>query len=505
MTRPPSPPSLNGKLGTKRVGVVDVGSNTVRLVVYEGPARIPIPIFNEKVQCGLGKDLDETGRLSAESRDRALETMTRFHRLCKAMGVHRLHVVATAAVRDAGNGTKFAKTVRSLLGWKVVVLSDEEEAKLAARGVLCGLPEADGLVGDLGGGSLDLVALNHGSFGEHASLPLGHLRIRRDYENRNNDADTRITKHFSRLDWLEQIQGRTLYAIGGSWRAIARVLIEQTGYPLHVLDNYTISARAATQLLHAISRQTFKSFERIPRLSHKRIETLPTAALVLQHLIAAAKPRKLVFSGYGMREGQYLKNLPAELTQEDPLLGACRVLAEHWGQFGQCGDEMCRWLDALLQEETSREIRLRHAACLLSEIAWNDHPDYRAENAFQRVLTLPVAGLTHPDRAFIAYTIFYRYGGAVTHNETRNVRLLLDEDGNYRAQVLGVALRLAHTLCGGAPGLLNTTRLYHKKGKLVLSLPDNAGIFTGEAVNKRLQNLAKAIGVIAIIETAKDK
>src|SRR5918998_5198028 len=158
------------------VAIVDIGSNSIRLVVYDGLDRIPSVIFNEKVMAGLGESLSQSGALSEASQDRAVAALRRFALLAKQMGVKRARVVATAAVRDASNGAAFLKRVRAT-GFKPEVLSGEQEAMMAGQGVLSGIPEADGIVGDLGGGSLELVDVADGTVRNKASLPFGVLRL----------------------------------------------------------------------------------------------------------------------------------------------------------------------------------------------------------------------------------------------------------------------------------------------------------------------------------------
>jgi exopolyphosphatase/guanosine-5'-triphosphate,3'-diphosphate pyrophosphatase len=476
-----------------RVAVVDVGSNTVRLVVYDTPTRLPIPIFNEKAQCELARDLGKTGRLNERGVAEALRTLSRFTHLAKAMGVGHLEIVATAAVRDAADGAAFAAEAERVCGLPVHVLSGAEEARLAAVGLLNGVPGADGLLGDLGGGSLDLVSLALGEVGTFVTLPLGHLRLAEDSGGDRAEARRRVERALADVDWLSEIGGRTLYAVGGSWRALARVFIEQTHHPLHVLDNYTIGFFDALRLANLLGSLSAATLDGLSGVARRRIDGLPYAAIVLAALLEAARPARLVFSGFGMREGQMLELLPPDLRHQDPLISACEMHAERTGRFAMHGQEILDWMTPLFSAETEAERRLRLAACLLSDIGWSEHPDYRAEHAFERVLRSPFPGLTHADRARLGIAVFVRYNGDPDDPMVLPICRLLEENGLLRAQVLGLALRLAHTLSGGAPGLLAATRLVVDRDRLTLCLHDP--VFLSEAVERRLAALARCMGL----------
>lgn len=478
-----------------RVGVVDIGSNTVRLVVYDVPTRLPIPIFNEKTQCALGSGLGKTGRLNPKGVDAALRSLSRFVRLARAMGVDRLEMVATAAVRDAADGPAFVARVERACGRAVHVLSGAEEARLAAVGLLNGAPAADGMLGDFGGGSLDLVSLDLGQVGRFATLPLGHLRLAEDSGGDRARAMAILEERLATVPWLADTGGRTIYCVGGSWRALARIFIDQTHHPLHVVDNFEIGFFEALKLSDLMANLSLSTLERLPGLAATRLQSLPYAAKALKGLLHAAKPKAVVFSAYGMREGQMLELLPQTLRHQDPLISACEMSAERTGRFAISGLELLDWLTPLFPLESEAERRLRLATCLLSDIGWSEHPDYRALHAYYRVLRVPYPGLSHSDRAEMALAMLIRYGGAEEDRIAAPARTLLDERRLPRARFLGLGLRLAHTLCGGAPGLLPQTRLELNGKALTLEVPTNGAIFLSEAVERRFTRLARALGV----------
>ncbi len=486
-----------------RVGVVDIGSNTVRLVVYETPTRLPIPIFNEKAECRLAEGLGRTGRLSMPGVTRAVSAIRRFVRLAQAMGVDRLELVATAAVRDAADGPAFVAAVEESCGHGVHVLSGAEEARLAAVGVVNSIPMADGVVADLGGGSLDLVGLDHGRVGKFATLPCGHLRLAEDSGGDRLTGRSLLNERLASVSWLGDMNGRTIYAVGGSWRALAKVFIDQTLHPLHVVDNFTIGFFEALRLSNLIAGLSPSTLERLPGVDAERRNTLPFAAAALASLIEAAKPRDVTFSAYGMREGQMLELLPPAVRRQDPLISACESRSERSGRFAVHGTEIFDWMTPLFANEQPEQHRLRLAICHLSDIGWNEHPDYRAEHAFYRILRLPFPGLSHSDRAEMAVAVLVRYGGLDDSPVVTPLLALLDERRLFRARLIGLALRLAHTLSGGAPGLLPQTRMRIADKDLALQLPVDKDVFLSEAVERRLERLAGALALKPVIAPAR--
>ena len=477
------------------IGIIDIGSNTIRLVVYDGLRRTPLPLFNEKATCALGAGLEATGHLNPAGIPLAISAVERFVRLARAMNVERLDVLATAACRDAKDGAKFLASVEKRCDIKINLLSGEEEANRSAYGVLCAIPDANGVVCDLGGGSLELVMVSDGKSGASTTVPLGMLRLTEGSGGERSKAGTLIEERLAGVDFLAQGRGRHLYAVGGSWRALAQVCIEQANYPLHVLDNFTLPAPEARSLLELLSTQSPRSLEKLRTISRKRIPYLPLAALLLLKLIEAAKPDVVVFSVYGMREGQFFLSLPEDKRQGDPLIAAVTDVARSAGRFPEHGRELMDWMAPLFPLEAPDSARMRLAICLLSDTFWDEHPDFRAEQAFLRTLRMPIMGLNHTDRASLALAIYHRYDGQGDHATVRQAIAMLDMEAVRRARIIGAALRLGHTISGGAPGLLQRTKLTLDKRKVVLHLPADDAVFMTSAFDRRLDHLAQELGL----------
>ena len=332
--------------------------------------------------------------------------------------------------------------------------------------------------------------------GHGVSLPLGPLRLAEFGDHRKAIAET-VDRAIGDATVLRDAAGKSLYLVGGAWRAIARLHMEQTRYPLHIIHEYTIPRRPAEDFLEIVAGQSRRSLERVTAISRRRLDVMPLAAFILRRLIAAARPERIVFSAFGLREGYAHGLLPPE-AGGDPLVAACINLAASQSRWhNDAGDHLQRWTAPLFRSAGPAATRLHRAACWLSDIAWSEHPDYRAAHAFGRSLTMPVAQLDHAERVFIATAVHARYGGANDDPVKAATRPLLDEAREKEARALGLTLRLAYTLSGGALELLDDVRLVRDADGLALELPPVGSLFSGEAVQRRLDALGRALGLAA--------
>lgn len=480
-----------------RAAVVDLGSNSVRLVVFEGTGRNPLPLFNEKAVLRLGRGLQETGMLAPDAVPQAVTVMRRYHAIVRAMDAAPFEVLATAAVREAANGPDFVAALRAQMpGVAIRVLSGPEEAAYAADGVLCGIPSADGLLADIGGGSLEVVRLAAGARGTAMTLPLGVIRLAERAGGNPVRARALAEADLAAVPFLGEAAGRDLYLVGGAWRALARIHIAQTSYPLNMVHHYTIGRDEARDLAGVVAGAGRRGLERLPGVARRRIDDLPFAAVVLRRLLRLSGAARVVFSANGMREGWYLRHVAAPSARDDdPLLAASRDYAARLARDPALPEALIGWTAGLFGAEDAERFRLRASACYLSDLGSRDHPEYRAEHAFLRVLRQPGVGLDHHARAFLALAVALRYDADPAALFLAPARILLDPASAARAEVLGHALRLAYTLCAGTAALLAGTTLGLAAGRLVLRLDADAGVFAGEAVTRRLDRLAQSLGV----------
>jgi exopolyphosphatase/guanosine-5'-triphosphate,3'-diphosphate pyrophosphatase len=482
---------------TTRRAVVDLGSNSVRLVVFEGSSRNPVPIFNEKAVLRLGRGLQATGRLNEDGTNQALTVMNRYAAIARAMQADPFEVLATAAVRDALNGPQFIAQLQARLpGIPITVLSGEQEAELSAAGLLCGIPDAHGLLADIGGGSLELVRLDRGQRTHARTLRLGVIRLAERAGGDPTRGRAIAEADLAAETWLPEMAGRDLYAVGGAWRALARIHIAQTNYPLTLLHHYTISREEARDLAGLVATASRRQLEKLPGIPRRRVDDLPFAAVVLRRLLRISGVRRVIFSANGLREGWYMRHVAAAQRNQDPLLAAGHDYARRFARDPALPPALLAWTNPLFPNDSGEPRRLREAACWMSDIGSRDHPEYRAEQAFLRILRQPGIGLDHQARAFLGLTLALRYEAEPDAAFLQPARQLLAPDAIRRATVLGVALRLAYTLSAGTAQLLTGTRLALGT-RLTLELAEGSGVFAGESVTRRLDRLAETLGLDA--------
>ena len=480
------------------VAIIDIGSNSVRLVVYEGLSRSPTPMFNEKELCALGRSVALTNRLADDSVARALSALRRFRALADGMNVGRLHVLATAAARDAENGPDFIREAEAICRAPVELLSGKREAHLSAMGVVSGFFRPNGVVGDLGGGSLELVDVAKKRIASGVTYPLGGIRLQDVSDRSIKKADRIVRDALDGSGQLEKLKGRTFYAVGGTWRALAHLHMIQKHYSLHVLHGYTISAKEALEFCRLVRRVDPDTLPSVNAISSDRRPLLAYGALVLEHIIRIGKPSEVVMSGLGVREGLLYELLDEDARREDALLVSARDLGWLRSRAPRHGDDLVDWTDRLFRsvdlDESAEERRWRHAACHLSDLAWRAHPDYRGEQALDVIAHAAFMGVDHPGRAFMSLAIFYRHMGLLDDEASPRIREIASTRILDRARTLGAAMRIAYLVSAAVPGVLPRAPLTVKRNALTLRLPSELGDLTSERLKNRLNKLGKLLG-----------
>jgi exopolyphosphatase / guanosine-5'-triphosphate,3'-diphosphate pyrophosphatase len=470
--------------------IIDIGSNSIRLVIYGGAPRAPIALYNEKFSAGLGRGVLANGALDAEASTGALKALARFAVLVELMDVKSLQVAATAAVRDASNGKAFLKQIKAL-GLPVELLSGEEEAVAAGYGVLAALPFADGIAVDLGGGSMELVRISGGKVHEVISLRLGILRVAEIAAGGADQLRKYLQNLAADIPWLWNANDLPLYLVGGSWRALARVHLKMTQAQLPVIGNHIIPRKDIKALVSAVTNMSADDLKMIPSMPSSRIAMLADTAHLLGALQDIISPSEMVVCAFGLREGLLFQQLKPDQRSEDPLIAGARFAAAQSERFDGYGDAMAVWLDNLFPGEKAAMRRLRHAACLLADLAWSSNPEFRALSGEELALHGTWVGVTAQDRAILAATLYASFGG--DQSDLESFLPLVDDDVAQRARIWGLAIRFGHRLSGGAAEVLAQCPLRIKEDRLRLTISAKMRPLDSPAVRGRLSRLAKAL------------
>ena len=474
-----------------RTAIIDIGSNSIRLVVYQGPARLPAILFNEKVMAGLGRGFAATGVIAPDALKIAKVALARFAAVAREMEVTRLRTVATAAVRDAANGEDLLVDARAL-GLEVELLSGEQEAIGAGLGVLSAIPHADGIVGDLGGGSLELVRVRDGAVHERASFPLGVLRIGAMRAAGSRRFDRQIAAAIDKAGWRDRGAGLPLYLVGGSWRSLARLDMHITGYPLPVIHQYEMRPEAVTRVGRTLSHIAKGKLRAIPSLSAARAPTLGDAGALLGVLLRHLGSSTTIVSAFGLREGLLYEALGPEERRQDPLIVAARDEGRRLGRFAEHGDLLDSWIAPLFAGEEPALARLRHAACLLADVGWRANPEFRAERGVEIALHGNWVAIDAHGRALVAQALFTSLGGGTGSPDPLGA--LADADELRRAMAWGMAIRLGQRLSGGLAGPLQRASLIDGGETLGLRLEGADRALYSDAVERRHKALASFLG-----------
>jgi exopolyphosphatase/guanosine-5'-triphosphate,3'-diphosphate pyrophosphatase len=484
--------------GIAPVSVVDIGSNSVRLVVYEGLSRSPTILFNEKVLCGLGKGIALTGKMDEDNVLRALRALHRFKALSDQARASTMYVLATAAAREASNGPDFIHQAETILGRKVRVLSGEEEARFSALGIISGFFSPDGIAGDLGGGSLELIDIKGKEIGKGITLPLGGLRLSEYAAGSLTKAHSFARKHVKTARFLAKGEGRTFYAVGGTWRNIAKLHMEIRKYPLHMMQGYELPLEEMLRFLDQVALAKDSKEPAFQAVSKHRRSLLPFGAIAMQEVLMSMKPATVSFSAQGVREGYLYSLLTEHERHSDPLLAAAGELAILRARSPEHARELAEWTGRMMPffgvTETEEESRYRQAACLLADISWRAHPDYRGLQALNVIAHSSFVGITHAGRAFIALSNYYRYEGLSDDSSTGSLATIATPQLIERAKLLGGLLRVVYLFSASMPGVVRNLTFRRSSSPdvdLEFVVPPEYHDFAGERLDGRLQQLGR--------------
>lgn len=475
--------------------VIDIGSNSVRLVVYRIEGRSIWPVFNEKVLAGLGETLRKTAGLSPQGRQETLTALRRFRAILESYADIDEHVVATAAIRDASDGYDFVTEIERETGFSVRVLSGAEEAYFSTEGVRCAHHNVVGVVGDLGGASLELKWLDDDRAAEGITLALGPFSLGAPAPLALGPVTKRI--HQRLAPNKGQFESKLFHAVGGAWRSLALIWMRKSGHPIEIVQQYEMTGRDALDMTRFLAAQSNASLEKMAGVNRRRVESLSYAALVLHCLLETFGFETIRFSAYGLREGVLFDELDRETKFDDPLIAGAHVLGSHVGlsnDLGQIlGDWACHFFescdDVLVPRPAERLVR---AAAELSDLGARLHPDHRADLVYDQVLRAPIPGQDHWERCFLACALYTRYSGNPFGRDPAIVTRILGTEGVELATRLGLLLRLGCDLSAKSASLLGKSRLYQADRTLILTTEGGWNdLLLGEQTRKRARALSQ--------------
>lgn len=482
--------------------IIDIGSNTVRLVVYSGPLRAPVVVLNEKVNAQLGKDMGRTGAISEKSMQAALASLERFATLLRLLDVENVKCVATAAARDASNGPMFLDAVRSF-GLSPRLLTGEEEARASASGIIAAFPDAKGVVADLGGGSLELVEIDADTpdviLPGGITLPFGTLRLKDMRDLGQEKFSNAVLSGLKARGWdacNNRARGLPLYIVGGSWRALALQAIKLLNWPVDDPHGFELSASEAMRLSRLIAKGKISSAN--TRISNSRMNSLPDAAALMAQLVATLHPSRLIFSSWGLREGLLHRQLPKKVQQESPLLASVASFAQSTNINTDDALRVANWTAPVCADLNTHGHDLRKAATLLSLATMRTEPNMRKEEALNWALRKRWIGVDMAGRGIMAMTTFANSGETEALPELAR---LASKSELQRAVTWGLAIRLCRRLTGGTKRGMQETSISIDGKCLVLTLHNAARPLYVSSTAKDLKALSNWLGLSYRVQT----
>jgi len=485
----------------RHIAILDIGSNAIRLVIYDSLNRTPVKIHNERIVCNLAADLSKTDRISDEAFKKAIEGIGSFARLIKDMNITNVRAVATAAIRDAENGQDLIDRVKADYNFVVEIIDGDDEARLSALGVLANGMGRNGIIGDFGGGSLELIVVEEGEVKQKVSIPIGSHRLLS--EQSKEDIIKKINEALDTVDFLDSYIGKNFYALGGSWRSMAKAHINMVDYPIRTIDHYRIEGNKVMDFAQLISKQNQASMEKTMGLPRKRVKDLSVASLVMLELFKRIKPSNVYFSGTGLREGLLFEQMPAKSPDEDVLILSCIKYVSRNSRFNdmQMFEYLYDWILPLFAGKDAKILRWLKASCYLSDVSLYEHEEYQADHAFQRLLVMPFYGITHEGRAFLALTEYVRYNGYIRRNYrskgkpeiNRISQMILDSKTVDLTLIAGLALHMAYILTGGDLHLLNNSKFVVEGKNLKFEMKNGEKIVNIDSANETLLRIAEAM------------
>jgi exopolyphosphatase / guanosine-5'-triphosphate,3'-diphosphate pyrophosphatase len=450
-----------------QIGVIDVGSNTARFVVFEASQAGTVrAVYEAKEVPRLGLGTGPDGRLADEAIHRGVAGLRRFARLVRSLGVSKTLAVATSAVRDAPNGPDFVRAVARSTGLLLRTISGVEEARYAYLGVASAWELRNDVVCDLGGGSLQLVEVHRGTLRNSVSLPLGVLRLsqrffdhdppkRREWEELRDHVRETLESTFEAF----QSESRGLYAVGGTVRSLARAAIDFREWPIGRVHGYPLFDHDVEALGELLGEMPADKRRAIPGIGSDRADVVLAGIVVLKELLRVTRAEQIYVSGTGIREGIALEavgaKLPAKAVQlaersvaaaaesfrfdlehgrevADAAVGLFEQLAEHQG-WGASEELAVRVASGMHDAGTAIDL-WRHA----------HHSAYLIQN-------YPIQGLNQREILLASMAAYLHEGGPLPSEWKKEFQPVISADDLDLARQLGAVVGLAELVSAFRP------------------------------------------------------
>ena len=485
----------------KRIGIIDIGSNSIRLVVFDGPKRSPLYLYNEKVFFRLGMLSFEGKPFDNDTLEAVSRIINRYVAICRNMEVITIKMFGTSALREASNSGDLVELIRKNTNISVEVISGEKEAFYAAQGILLGFRNAEGVICDLGGNSVEFAKIGKNVVTECNSTLLGPLAIKK-LEKKIENIDSYMREKLSSVIDADTTKDKQFFLIGGSWRAIAKIHMQRAKYPLKIIQGYKVKSRKLKKTLQFIQDSSFLTEYEEMNISLERLELLPQSARLLEIIIDQLQIKTLTFSSFGVREGLIYQHLSDTERKKDPLIEAAKFFEKKESRFPKLSKHTFNWIGPLCENLPHNTKRIILAATKLHDIAWIAHPDYKTEMCLEIVTRSNISGLSHKERVFLAMILMFRHKAKPEKVFNSKLFKIVSKKKRKIAFVIGRGLRLASTFFG-EKSLFDKIVFRLSADKVELCFQSKIVSLYGEVVQRRLQELNKALKSCSTVKKEK--
>ena len=487
----------------KRIGIIDIGSNSIRLVVFDGPKRSPLYLYNEKVFFRLGLQSFGGKAFGSNTLEAVSHIIKRYVAICRNMEISKIIMFGTSALREASNSNVLVESIREKTNVDVDIISGEKEAFYAAQGILLGFPNAEGVICDLGGNSVEFANIRKNVVTKCNSVLLGPLTIKNLGEKCKN-LDDHMKNQLAKLTNFNGVKNKSIFLIGGSWRAIAKIHMQRIKYPLKIIQGYKVESKKLKTTLEFIQGSSFFTKSDEMNISLGRLELLPQAARLLEIIIDEFQIKVLTFSSFGVREGLIYEHLSEAEKKRDPLIEAAKFFEKKETRFPKMSKHTFNWISPLYENLPPKTKRVILAATKLHDIAWIAHPDYKTEMCLEIVTRSNISGISHKERVFLAMILLFRHKAKPEKIFNSKLFRIVPKKKRKIALVIGKGLRLASTFFG-EKSLLNKIELRLRANEVDLRFQSKMDSINGEIVEKRIQELNKALKTCVTVNIEKKK
>ncbi|MEG1710471.1 MAG: Ppx/GppA family phosphatase [Clostridia bacterium] len=444
----------------ERVALIDMGSNTIRLVVYdvhEGGYYTLVDEMREAVRLG---ETEKDGSLKQTRVLQALNTLKTYKKQCAVDKVDKILAVATAAVRQARNQKAFLSEVYNVTGIKLRVLSETEEATYVYQGVINSMDIPKGLIMEIGGGSTKFVYYNRRNILQIAIFPFGALTLTERFTNEESTPETiaeNIERFFAEqlesLPWLKELDPDTqLIGVGGSFRNLARIVRRVNNYPLDMVHNYHMERNELVRVYEKMRALNFDKKMKIKGISAVRADVLPSALAAMKAFVDYCGFETIVTSSCGLREG-FMFNYAVPLTIEKPISDVLGHSLLTYVEFSGENKMHCEQVFFLciqlfkqlrvLHKFPRSYIKILRCTSFMIDIGKRFKYYQNQKHASYMILNSNIYGITHHDLVMAALiTDMYPSGEVNKHDWVNYSCILTDEDVEI-AKKLSVIFKLA--------------------------------------------------------------